>query len=247
VVSCDELRDRYERQGFVLVPDAVGPDWVATARAHVERLMAEHPDLRPEHLGHELAKTDPVWLSLVADRRLLDLAECFIGPNIALFATHYICKPPGDGQAVLWHQDGSYWPLEPMEVVTLWVALDDVDTDNGCLRVIPGSHRHALGELRPRTDIPNVLSSELADMAVDERAAVDCILPAGGVEIHHPHIIHGSNPNHSSRWRRGLTIRYMPTSTRITKPHWSTGEHPYCAFLLRGQPVPGVNYYLPLP
>ena len=59
---------------------------------------------------------DPFWVRLVGDQRLLDIAKLFIGPNIALFASHYIAKPPGEGQAVLWHQDAHYWPLEPMEV-----------------------------------------------------------------------------------------------------------------------------------
>lgn len=245
--QCRELTEQFERDGFVLVPDAVGIDWVERARDHVSSLMAAHPGIRPEQLHHDLAKNDPEWLALVSDPRLVDLAECFVGPNIALFATHYICKPPGDGEAVLWHQDGSYWPLDPMQVVTLWVAIDDVDRENGCLRVIPGSHREGLGHLRPRTDVANVLQSELADIPVDESRAFDCALPAGGVEIHHPNLIHGSDPNRSKRWRRGLTIRYIPTTTRITKPHWPTDEHESCAFLLRGDAVRGINHYLPIP
>ena len=60
---------------------------------------------------------DAFWVRLIADERLLDVAQAFIGPNIALFASHYIVKPPFDGMPVLWHQDGSYWPLDPMEVV----------------------------------------------------------------------------------------------------------------------------------
>jgi len=67
---------------------------------------------------------------LVADDRILDLVEPILGPNIALFASHYICKPGGDGMPVAWHQDGSYWPLEPMDVVTAWLAVDDSTVEN---------------------------------------------------------------------------------------------------------------------
>lgn len=246
-VDCESVVQAYDRDGYVLVPNVVDSDWVERARAHIARLMREHPEVRPEHFHSSLAKRDPTWLELASDERLLDVAECFIGPNIALFGTHYICKPPGDGQPVLWHQDGSYWPLEPMDVVTIWVAIDDVDTENGCLRVIPESHRTHLTGLRSRTDHPNVLGSEI-DMAVDDSRAQDCVLAAGGVEIHHPLTIHGSTANRSARWRRGLTIRYIPTTTRISGPSWwDEPNQAGCAFLLRGQAIPGVNHYLPWP
>src|SRR3954452_1836358 len=87
---------------------------------------------------------------LVADHRLLDIASQFVGPDIALFASAYLCKPPGDGQPVLWHQDGSYWPLDPMEVVSLWLAIDDSVPENGCMRVIPGSHKTSLVPVHKR-------------------------------------------------------------------------------------------------
>lgn len=235
-----ELRARYEEQGYALFPDALDAPLIAEAQEHVAWLMSRHPDLRPEQLGHTLVAKDPFWVRLVSDERLLDIAETFIGPDIALFASHYICKPARDGQPVLWHQDGSYWPLDPMAVVTLWLAVDDSLPENGCLRVIPGSHRGSLKTKRPRRDVANVLSSEI-DAEVDASAAVDCVLRAGGVEVHHPNIVHGSEANRSPLRRCGLTIRYIPTSTRITTPDWP------CAFLLRGRAVPGINTYVQPP
>ncbi len=235
--------ERYERDGYLLVPDVLDPETVAEARRHIEWLMARHAGTRPEQLGHTLMREDPFWVRLVGDDRLLDVAERFIGPDIALFASHYISKPPLDGQPVLWHQDGSYWPLDPMRVVTLWLAVDDSLPENGCLRVIPGTHRLPLQAMRRRTDVANVLSSEIDPGLVDESRAVDCVLRAGGVEVHHPHLIHGSNANTSPRRRCGLTIRYIPTSTRIT-----SREQPWpSAFLLRGHAVEGVNTYNPRP
>ena len=238
-----DLRARYERDGYVIVRQAIDKDLVHEARNHVEWLMQKHPDLRPEQLGHTLMTDDPFWVRLVADPRLLDIAEQFIGPNIALFASHYIAKPPHDGQPVLWHQDGAFWPLEPMEVTTLWLAVDDSTVENGCMRVIPGTHTLDLKGLQARKDVANVLNAETPPEYVDESKAVDVILDAGDVSIHHPNLIHGSNANHSPRWRRGLTIRYIPTSTRILTdtPPWPS------AFLLRGEAVPGVNVYNPWP
>lgn len=230
----------FERDGYEVFRSVLDDELMAQVRDHVDRLVAAHPELRPEHLGHELLADDPFWCRLIADERLLDIAERFIGPDIALFASHYIVKPPFDGQPVLWHQDAAYWPLEPMEVVTLWLAVDDSTTENGCLRVIPGTHRMPPQRLRPVTDRPNVLNTEI-DGEVDESAAVDLVLRSGDVEVHHPGIVHGSEPNRSPKRRAGLTIRYIPTSTRIVADEWA------CDFLLRGSNVPGGRPYRPLP
>lgn len=235
------LLERFDKDGYLLIEDVIDGHLVQEVRNHLDWLQAKHPELRPEHFGHTLIADDPFWVRLISDDRLLDIAEQFIGPDIALFASHYICKPPYDGKAVLWHQDGSYWPLEPMEVVTLWLAADDATPENGCMRVIPGTHKMQLHELQKATHVPNVLDSQIDPALVDESQAADCTLRAGGVEVHHPNIIHGSNANLSPHRRGGLTIRYIPTTTRITQQPWPS------EFLLRGKAVPGINEYLPWP
>ena len=238
------LKAQYDRDGYVIARNVIDKDLVEEGRQHIDWLLAKNPDLRPEQLGHNLMTQDAFWVRLVGDDRLLDVAEEFIGPNIALFASHYIAKRPHDGQAVLWHQDGSYWPLEPMEVVTLWLSLDEVNAENGCMEVIPGTQHMKLEEMKPRTDVANVLNSSIDDSFVDESKAVDINLGPGDVSIHHPNVIHGSKANNSSRWRRGLTIRYIPASTRIV----TRGDSLWpSAFLLRGEAVPGVNQYHPRP
>tara|TARA_R110001592_G_scaffold28169_4_gene103882 strand:- start:48 stop:833 length:786 start_codon:yes stop_codon:yes gene_type:complete len=242
--SATTEKEQFDQDGFVIYRNVLDSDLIREADAHVDWLMKKHPELRPEDLNHTLVQHDPFWVRLVSDDRLLDIAEQYIGPNIALFASHYICKPPHDGQAVLWHQDGSYWPLEPMEVVTLWLAVTDASPDNGCMRVIPGTQNMDLQELRQRRDVPNVLNSGMDDALVNEGEAVDCVMSPGDVSVHHPNVVHGSNPNTSPRWRRGLTIRYIPTSTRIGVDGPET--HP-SAFLLRGTAPEGVNQYNPKP
>jgi phytanoyl-CoA hydroxylase len=234
----NDLRAAYERDGYVIVRNVLDETLVREAREHVDWLLARNPGLRAEQLGHTLMTDDPFWVRLISDDRLLDVAEQFIGPNIALFASHYIAKPPFDGQPVLWHQDGSFWPLEPMEVTTLWLAVDPSTPENGCMRVIPGTHRTALQDMQEETDVANVLNAQIDPAMVDDSQAVDIVLAPGDVSIHHPNIIHGSNANHSPQWRRGLTIRYIPTSTRIlTDEQWPS------AFALRGDSVPEVNDY----
>jgi phytanoyl-CoA hydroxylase len=226
----------YDRDGYVIFREVVDHVLIKEMHEHVEWLQRRNPDLRPEQLGHLLVRGDPFWLRVVSDERLLDIAELFIGPDIALFASHYIVKPPFDGQEVRWHQDGAFWPLEPMNVVTLWLAVDESTQENGCVRVIPGSHARELAAMRAVIDTETVLGKEIA-VPVDESVAVDIELSPGDVEVHHPNIVHGSDANTSPHRRCGLTIRYIPTSTRIVSE-----EQPYpSAFHLRGDP--GVNVY----
>ncbi|MBM7784934.1 phytanoyl-CoA dioxygenase family protein [Tenggerimyces flavus] len=231
-----EVLEKYDRDGYVIFKNVVDSDLIKEVNAHVEWLQAKHPELRGEQLGNTLMPNDPFWVRLVSDDRLLDLAEIFIGPNIALFASHYISKPAFSGQPVLWHQDAAFWPLEPMSVVTLWLAVDHSTPENGCVRVVPGSHKHGVDEMRDNNDVESVLGKEIA-VDVKEEDAADMVLAPGDVEVHHPNIVHGSNANTSPNRRCGLTIRYIPTSTRIVtdEPPWPS------AFHLRGEP--GVNPY----
>ena len=137
------LRQAYDEQGFCIARKAIDAGLAAETVEHVHWLVKKNPGTRPEQLHHELMVNDPFMHRLVTDDRLVDIAAQFLGPNVAMFAAHYIAKKPSTGQAVQWHQDGSYWPLEPMEVTTLWVAGTDSTVANGCMRVLPGTHTSA--------------------------------------------------------------------------------------------------------
>jgi ectoine hydroxylase-related dioxygenase (phytanoyl-CoA dioxygenase family) len=231
---------KYQRDGYMIFREVIDTDLIREADAHVRWLQKRYPDRRGEDLSTELVAKDPFWVRLVSDDRLLDIADIFIGPDIALFASHYISKPPFTGKPVPWHQDGAFWPLEPMSVVTLWLAVDETTPENGCLRVIPGTHIEDLHAVREHQGGEAVFDVESA-VTVDETKAVDLVLRPGDVEVHHPNILHGSDRNGSPNRRCGLTIRYIPTSTRIT-----SDEQPFpSALLLRGHP--GVNSYQPRP
>jgi len=232
--------EAFQRDGYTIFRDVIDADLIKEVNGHVEWLQARHPEVRPEQLGHVYLKGDPFWVRLVSDPRLLRIAEQFVGPDLALFASHYISKPAYSGQPVLWHQDAAFWPLDPMSVVTLWLAVDHSTPENGCVRLVPGSHLGATAAMRDNDTVESVLGKEIA-VEVDEAQAVDMVLAPGDVEVHHPNIVHGSNANTSPNRRCGLTIRYIPTSTRITDP-----EVPYpSAFHLQG--APGVNSYQPRP
>lgn len=236
----DDIRDRYDRDGYFIFRGVLDDDTVSGANRHIDWLLDTNPDRQPHELGHDLARKDRFWYDLVADPRLLDIAETFIGSDIALFATHYICKQPMTGREVRWHQDGAFWPLDPMDVVTLWVAVTQSTPENGCLKIVPGSHHTSLMDMVP-TDSGNAVLAEEIPVEVDENEAIPLELRPGDVSVHHPNIIHGSDMNRSPDWRRGLTIRYIPTSTRILEADAAS------PFLLRGAAVEGLNDYLPAP
>ncbi|NQU40049.1 MAG: phytanoyl-CoA dioxygenase family protein [Lentisphaerae bacterium] len=238
-----EARGLYRREGYTIVRGAVDPTTTQAAEVHVRATIARYPDATYEQIHMmNLWYQDSFYLRLIRQRRLLDLAETMLGPDLALFATGYLIKAPGNSPAVLWHQDGSYWPLQPMEVCTLWLAITPSTVANGCMRVIPGTQTMDLQALHERKDVRNLLDSAMADSLVDESRAVDLILQPGDVSIHHPNIIHGSNPNTSpTQWRLNLIIRVIASSTRITDPNWPGVFH------LRGNRREDVNRYLPDP
>ena len=80
---------------------------------------------------------------IVTDGRVLDIVQDLLGESVILRHSHFFAKLPGDGKRVSWHQDASYWPLSRSRVVTVWLAVDDVDRDNAAMQVIPGSHLKA--------------------------------------------------------------------------------------------------------
>jgi hypothetical protein len=235
------LAPAYERDGVAIIRNVLEPALVAELDRHIDWLITRHPELRPERLGHWLIAEDPFWVRFISDVHLLDLAQALVGPDIGFFAADYIAKPPRDGQAVLWHQDANYWPLEPMEVVTVWFAVTQAGPHNGGVSVIPGSHHLGLQPHPRQTDSVNLLNSQVDPAVFDESQAVDIILAPGDVSVHHPYTLHGSKSNTSDAWRRGGSIQYMPTTTRITDDDWPS------AFVFRGKAVDGINHYRPKP
>ena len=233
------MKEAFDRDGAVVVRGVLEDGLVAEINRHIDWLIERHPG--PERLGHHFVAGDPFWVRFLSDERLLDVAEALVGPDVAFFAADYIAKPPGDGLPVCWHQDGRYWPLEPMEVVTVWFAATPSTRENGCVQVIPGSH--LLGPLAHVSEEggQGLLSLAADPDLFDESRAVHLELSPGDVSVHHPLLLHGSDPNTSGEWRRGGSIQYMPPTTRITDDSWP------CAFLFRGEQVAGVNRYQPRP
>src|SRR5262249_6544893 len=191
-------------------------------KQHFEKkLAALSPDQRPE--GMDVPHfTDPVLFEWLFADEILDLVESIIGPNIALFSSHFICKPKGNGKRVPWHEDSSYWKTmlpASMEVVTVWLAIDSSTRENGCMQVIPRTHntgKKGFSDYDPVDTSRNIFPTEVTKSQRDEAKAVAIELQPNHASLHDGRIIHGSEPNLSQLRRCGYTMRYMSTEMKLS-------------------------------
>ena len=243
MLSASEV-EHYREQGYV-VPDFRLPDDTVNAiRAHHERLLSSHPefvDYCPALLIH-----DTGFLNYARNDEILDMVEQLIGPDIALWNQSFFAKPAQVGTRTPWHQDGEYWPMRPLATCSVWIAIDDATSENGCLRFLPGTHR-SRDLARHHFNKADGLSLplEIDESVVDESLAVDITLQAGQMSLHDVFLVHGSEPNQSPYPRRGMTLRFMPTSSIYRRD--LAGEGSASAndlrtlYLMRGSDVSGQN------
>lgn len=233
---------QYAEEGYAVFRRVLNEKSLNGINQHLEWLRRQPPHTATANLYAAPIECDPFWLKLVSNEKLLDIAELFVGSDIVLFGANYVVKWAGDAMPVLWHQDAPNWRLSPLEAVTLWLAIDDSTPANGCLRVIPKSHRMELHALQPADHTPNIFGWQTDSSLVEEEKAVDVILQAGDVSVHHPKLIHGSGANRSNHRRAGMSIRYIPAHVRIAD---NTAHNR--ALLLRGTARPGINHYHEFP
>ena len=212
-ISENQTRQDYERAGYALYHKVLDADLTQEASDHVDWLLKKNPGTRGEQLHNHLMTHDPFWVRLISDERLLDIAQQYVGPDIALFTSYIISKRPHDDLPVECHQDAAYFPIEPMETFTLWLAVDDSTAFNGCMQVLPGTHK-ARQILQHKVDLERRTTLPLS-ITPNTGAAVDVELEAGAFSVHDAFLWHGSNPNRSDRRRCGITIKYIPTYVEI--------------------------------
>lgn len=216
--------DRFHADGLVIPDYRLPDDVLARMQAEVDHLIARNPGVRPEALSGahnpwgQSARLigSQAFLDLCCHDEILDMVEQLIGPDIVLWGSQMFCKPAGHGLAVPWHQDGQYWPLDPLATVTVRIAIEDSTPENGCMRYIPGSHRSRRLVHHEFTDAANMaLRQQVPD--IDETKAVDDVLYAGMISIHDVFLLHGSAENRSTKRRSDYAIRYMPATTRYVR------------------------------
>jgi len=240
--------EHYHCEGYAIFNRPVlPPEKFAGLRGCFEGILAELPDAeRPEamdvpHFRH------PELLRWVFDDAILDLVEPIVGPDIALFSTHFICKPRGNGKRVPWHEDSAYWKglIEPMEVCTVWLAIDPSTRENGCMMVIPQTHRFGqkgFSDYDAVDPAKNVFGTEITKSQRDETRRVCVELQPNECSLHDARIMHGSEPNTSSIRRCGYTMRFTSSSVKFNEARFDGGHQVYLA---RGRDLGGNTYAEP--
>jgi hypothetical protein len=232
---------QYKSEGYIIPADPVFPQQKFEAlKNHFEEKLARLPDeVRPENMDVPHF-TDPKLFEWLFADEVLDLVEPILGPNIALFSSHFICKPRGNGKRVPWHEDSYYWKgmMHPHEVCTVWLAIDPSTRENGCMKVIPRALQ-GFSEYDPVDESKNVFPTEIKKHMVDESRQVYIELQQGQASLHDSRLMHGSDPNTSTLRRCGYTMRYMPTSVKLNQDHCGQWHQIYLA---RGKDLAGNKY-----
>ena len=181
------------------------------------------------------------WLTeLIHHPGLLDAIEDVMGPNLLVWGTSFFTKAARDPRFISWHQDSTYYGLEPPESVTAWIAFSDSTEDSGCMRIIPGSHNgsHIMPHVE-KNEPDNLLSRGQTIEGIDESIAKALPAHAGNFSIHHNKTIHSSEPNMSDDARIGFTVHFATPEIRQAQFDGAT------ATLVRGED--NVGNWLPDP
>lgn len=210
-----EQREFYHKNGYLLgLPRIYSTDQMHTLNSELHNLVAL---LKPGETTKDIREwheSSAYLFEIVMNPKILDLVESVLGPDFYCWASSFFIKEPFSKATVGWHQDAYYWPMSPHHTVTVWLAFDDVDEENGGMKIIPGSHLHGLLKHRRSQQTDSVLTLELETRSFSEAQAVQFRLKAGEISMHDDRCVHGSPANLSARRRAGLTIRYSGTDVR---------------------------------
>ncbi|MBW8269637.1 phytanoyl-CoA dioxygenase family protein [Caldovatus aquaticus] len=229
------------RDGFHFPVRVLAPAEARAMRARLEAYERAAGGPIASNMRHKVHLLFTWAAELIRHPRLLDAVEDLIGPDILCWTTNFFIKEPHSPAYVSWHQDATYWGLDPDDVITAWVAISDAPVESGAMEFLPGSHR--MGQL-PHADTfheHNLLSrgQEIA-VEVDTEKAVAVPLAAGEMSLHHVKLAHASGPNRTGDRRIGLAIRYIPPHVRQLKVRDS-------ATLVRGRDTGGHYALEPAP
>jgi phytanoyl-CoA hydroxylase len=223
----------YDRQGYLIIPDALSQAMIASARAETTAICRglrggidgvtptrEQDDdaavLRRYLCIHFPHKISPLMLDIGRLPAVLDVLTAVIGPNVKLMQSMLFIKSEGKpGQA--WHQDEAHIPTRDRSLTAVWIALDNATVENGCVWVIPGSHRAGvLHPVREQTDPRFDCTQEAFDFGYREADAVPVELPAGAALIFDGYLLHRSLPNTGHHgMRRALVNHYMSAESLL--------------------------------
>jgi non-heme Fe2+,alpha-ketoglutarate-dependent halogenase len=214
-----QVRD-YRRNGFLFPIPVLTPAEAAQNMQNYARLEARIGT--PLAKGHKKYRSGTYtflpWVeALCRHPRVLDAVEDVIGPDILVYWATFFIKEAGSPAFTAWHQDSTYFGLDPHEHVTAWIALTDAGRQAGCMEVLPPhgaprQYRHANAHSEHSINAAGQVIVE----PLDETGITAMELKAGEMSLHHTLCPHRSAPNRASHLRVGFGISYIPAHVRIT-------------------------------
>jgi ectoine hydroxylase-related dioxygenase (phytanoyl-CoA dioxygenase family) len=243
LLTSEQLKN-YRENGYLVIEGLVSPEEVEELRAETTRLcrgVYPIPGIEPGAAGasdtealakylciHQPHKVSPVIRRYAAHPGIAAVLAQLIGPNVKCMQSMLFIKPPQfPGQA--YHQDERYIPTEDRSLTGAWIALDDATIRNGCLWVIPGSHREEILPWAPH-DNPEYDSADEAQGVPREREVpLEC--PAGAVAFFNGFLLHSSRKNRSDGYRRVLVNHYMSAESKLP---WQGREDYRDVFIVHG-------------
>lgn len=232
----------FNKDGYVAPLDVYSTSEITAIREYFDALLqrvvaagGNSYSISSAHLTY-----GPVY-DILTNPKIVDYVADILGDNVIAWGSHFFCKMPRDGKAVAWHQDASYWPLSPSKALTVWLAIDDADEENACMKFIAGSHHKGHLTYRPSDAAEHNVLNQSIDNAEQYGEVVLDELKAGQASMHSDLLLHGSEANQSDRRRCGLTLRYCAAEVRASlewqrkgvyvrgtdsSGHWSNNARP---------------------
>lgn len=251
--------EQYQNDGYLLVENALSETEVEAVKNRLKEYThgQRNPELFNSQLeprvergeleikeqgdavrkfeGLGMVEEDDVFYDVATNETIVAVAEQLLGPNLKLLRSAAMFKPPEIGSKKGFHQDAAYYPIQPMDHVTVWIALDPATPENGCMTVVPGAHKDGLLEhetVEYDTDIV------IHESKYDDEDLVEIPMQPGSALFTHCLMPHYTAPNRTDQWRRALIMAYMDSRSRFTKadedlPDWVDSVH------IQGEEFPG--------
>ncbi len=254
----DQLR-QYREKGWIVPDWEIPQELIAEMRQEYDELLARNPHVESDIIlaphqtngGSMGVIGSEKFLEFATQPELMAIARQLIGEDIILWGTTLFGKPPHNGKETPWHQDGEYYPIRPLETLTIWIPLDDVTPENGPMKFIPGSHKaHKLFSHSWKDGNDKTINLVTDAEHFDESTAEPLILRAGQVSFHDVYMIHGSSANRTDKRRAAFIVRLMPATSlydhalgaEIGKKHPAQGYGVRPLYLVSGQDRAGNNF-----
>ncbi len=209
-----EQVEAFDRDGFLfplpVFTTAEASGWAAEIAKLPTAELVRHPAPWVQKSYLFLPSLD----QLMRDERLTGRVTSILGDDLLVLSADLFLKTPGSTKRITWHQDVNYWGLEPLKVLTAWVAFTAATPENGCMRYAPGAHRGRLKHIEHKTDDNMLTKGQEIAVEIDDGDAVAVVLSPGEVAFHDGLAPHASGPNRSDKLRVGFAVRYVATRVR---------------------------------